>query len=314
MTTPTQGLPQLLLAEDSETSAALISRWLRERYHVLHARDGQEAWEMLADNRDIELVITDIQMPRMNGHDLLLKIRGDTRASLQNMPVIVMTAAGDNSDRNLAFANGANDFVIKPIDPIELQARIAVHQKLARTIRELETSRQLLQEQATTDPLTKLKNRRAFLEAGTREFALAKRHTNDLSVIVFDIDHFKRINDTHGHHAGDAALVSVSHIFAANTRVEDMTARIGGEEFAMLLPHTARVGAAVLAERIRIAVEKHTFEVSDKTLSLTVSGGIAAFGADGLQNVEQLINAADRRLYLAKQNGRNRVVITDGEK
>lgn len=307
------GLPKLLLAEDSETSAALIRRHLSDRYQVLHARDGAEAWDILSAHAEVELVITDIQMPNMSGHELLQKIRGTQTPAMQNMPVIAMTAAGDNKDRDLAFQNGANDFLIKPVDAIELQARVAVHQKLARTIRALEVSQARLQEQATTDSLTKIKNRRAFMEVGDRHFSLARRHTNDLSLIMLDIDHFKRINDTYGHHGGDEALIAVSAVLTKTTRLEDVVARLGGEEFAVLLPNTNRVGAAVLAERVRSAIEENVFDVGGKKVSLTVSIGVSAYGVDGKDNLEQLLNAADRRLYLAKQAGRNRVIITDGK-
>lgn len=317
MSNPTpvkEDLPRLLLVEDSETSAALISRFLRGRYEVRHARDGNEAWKMLIGDHKIELVVTDIQMPGMNGHELLTKIRHCDVPEINSLPVIVMTAAEDNRDRNLAFENGANDFVSKPIDSIEMQARVAIHQKLARTIRELEANKKMLQEQATTDPLTHLRNRRAFFEDGKRHFALARRHGNDLSLIVFDLDHFKKINDTYGHQAGDQALVSVAGILRTSTRTEDTPARIGGEEFAILLPDTNRLGAAVLAERIRTGIEQHRAEFEGFTLSITVSAGIASFGVDGQDSLEHLISVADKRLYLAKQNGRNRVVVDDDGK
>jgi two-component system, cell cycle response regulator len=312
--TATSELPRLLLVEDSETSAALISRHLRGRYEVRHARNGDEAWKTLLTDRKIELVVTDIQMPGMTGHQLLTKIRTGNVAELKNLPVIVMTTASDNRDRNLAFENGANDFVTKPVDPVELQARVAVHQKLARTIRELEASQKLLQEQAASDPLTKLHNRRAFFEDGKRHFAHARRHGNDLSIVVFDIDHFKKVNDTYGHQAGDEALLAMARILTTNTRTEDTPARIGGEEFAILLPDTNRLGAAVLAERIRASIEKHRFSFEGFSLSMTASAGIASFDVDGRESLEQLIGVADKRLYLAKANGRNRVVVDDNGK
>jgi diguanylate cyclase (GGDEF)-like protein len=310
--TPGQGeIPRLLLVEDSETSAVLISRYLSGRYEVRHARDGNEAWMTLLTDRNIELVVTDIQMPGMTGHELLLKIRSCDVAELKNIPVIVMTGANDKRDRNTAFENGANDFVTKPVDAIELQARVGIHQKLARTIRELEASRKLLQEQAATDPLTKLRNRRAFFDVGLGHLSLARRHGNDLSVLMLDIDHFKRINDSYGHQAGDEALVAVAEVLSISMRAEDVPARIGGEEFSVLLPDTNRFGAAVLAERIRTAIEGKKITAAGNVLSLTVSMGIASYGMDGRDTLEQLINVADKRLYLAKQSGRNRVVVND---
>lgn len=307
-------LPQILLVEDSQTTATLLSRYLSDHYRLLHARDGEEAWDLLTGSRDIELVITDIEMPRLNGHQLLVRIRKSDDAQIKNLPVIVMTAAGDNVDRNMAFMNGANDFITKPVDEIELQARVGVHYKLARTIRELEESRRTLAEQATTDPLTRVKNRRAFFENGTKYLAMTRRYHTDLSVILLDLDHFKRINDAYGHQAGDQALVAVANVLTRMIRAEDTVARIGGEEFALLLPDTNRLGAAVLAERIRAAIQQERFVVGDKIVALTVSIGLASCSGDEVETVDQLLNIADRRLYLAKQNGRNRICVSDDGK
>ncbi len=307
----TEELPRVMIVEDSETSAALLLRYLRGRYEIQHVRDGDEAWKTLCDNHTVELIVTDIQMPNMTGLELLNKIRQSDIVGVKDLPVIVMTTADDSRDRNLAFEYGANDFVTKPIDAIELQARISVHQKLSRTIRELEAHRKLLQEQATTDSLTKLKNRRAFFDIGVGHLAFARRHGTDLSVIAIDVDHFKRINDTYGHQVGDEALISIAEALKSSTRIEDIPARIGGEEFAILLPDTNRLGGAVLAERIRTAIENKKIVVGGNTLSLTVSLGIASYGADGKESLEEIMNIADKRLYLAKQGGRNRVVVSD---
>jgi two-component system cell cycle response regulator len=303
-----QALPQILLAEDSETSATLVARHLHGKFEILHARDGLQAWHMLATNPAIEAVITDLEMPRALGRDLLSRIRGGEVARLKDMPVLVLTTASDDAARHLAFANGASDFIAKPVDSLELLARVGAHQKLARTIRELQASRQLLQEQATTDPLTSLKNRRAFAELGIRHFALAQRHDTELSVVMFDIDHFKRINDTYGHPAGDQVLIRVTQILTAKTRTGDVVARVGGEEFAMLLPNTKRAGAALLADRIRAAIQQNECVLAGQTVVVTASAGVAAYGLDGEESLERLVEIADKRLYVAKQRGRNRVV------
>ncbi|MEW6331244.1 MAG: diguanylate cyclase [Pseudomonadota bacterium] len=304
-------LPLLLLVEDSQTTTALLSKYLGHSYRLLHAKDGALAWDMLEQNPDIAIVITDIHMPNMSGHQLLVKIRKSEDARYKNLPVIVMTTAEDNVDRNLAFLNGANDFVTKPIDEMEMVARVNVHYRLARTIRELEASKKALSEQATTDSLTKLRNRRAFFENGAKALALARRYVSDLSVVLLDIDHFKKINDTYGHSVGDEALMMVAQILLELSRTEDTVARIGGEEFALLLPDTNRLGTAVLAERIRSAIEREQFIVGDKIVPITVSIGIATFGVDPADSIDQLLGVADNRLYLAKNAGRNRICVND---
>jgi two-component system, cell cycle response regulator len=304
-------LPCILLVEDSATTATVLSRYLVEQYRLVRAADGEEAWSLLQQRVDIELVITDIQMPRLTGHQLLVRLRRSDVAHLRSLPVIVMTTGDDTADRNLAFLNGASDFITKPIDELELQARVKVHYSLAHTIRELEDSRRLLEEQATTDPLTHLKNRRAFFEAGSKALSTARRYNGDLSVIIVDIDFFKRINDTHGHHAGDEALVAVAQLLGGMIRAEDTCARIGGEEFALLLPGTNRLGAAVLAERVRAAVERAMIRAGGTRLPLTVSLGVASLGHDVGGNLDDLLGIADRRLYLAKESGRNRICVND---
>ena len=307
----TEALPLLLLVEDSPTTTALLFKYLDGSYRLLHAKDGAQAWDMLEANPEIALVITDIHMPYMTGHQLLVKIRKSDDERYKNLPVIAMTTNEDNVDRNLAFLNGANDFITKPIDEMEMVARVNVHYRLAHTIRELEASRHALAEQATTDTLTKLRNRRAFFENGARALAMARRYVSDLSVILLDIDHFKNINDTYGHSAGDEALVMVANILLGLSRTEDTVARIGGEEFALLLPDTNRLGTAVLAERIRSAIEREQFIIGDKIVPITASIGIASFGVDPAESIDQLLGVADNRLYLAKNAGRNRICVND---
>ncbi|MHB8453135.1 MAG: GGDEF domain-containing response regulator [Acidiferrobacterales bacterium] len=303
--------PHILLVEDSQTAKAVLAKNLAENYRLIEAKDGEEAWQLLVANTQIEVVITDINMPRMNGQQLLVKIRKSPDKRIANVPVIVMTAADDNTHKNLAFQNGANDFLTKPIDPTELRARVNVHYKLTRTIRELEESRRALAEQASTDPLTRLHNRRVFYEQGTRYLAGAKRHQNVLSVLVLDIDHFKLVNDQHGHRAGDEVLVRVAAVLSGIVRNGDIVARVGGEEFAILLPETNRLGAAVLAERIRAYLEQEQIDVAGKRVPVTASIGVATFEAEQVDSFDELLSIADKRLYLAKNAGRNRICVND---
>lgn len=303
--------PCILLVEDSPTTLSLLSRPLSEHYSLLVAHDGADAWKLLQNHAEIELVITDLVMPRLSGQELLVKIRQSDNVQIRNLPVIVIAGAVEKDDRDLAFHNGANDFVAKPIDSAELQARVRVHHKLSRTIHELEMSRRALAEQATTDPLTRLKNRRAFFQEGRQGFALSQRSANPLSVMELDIDHFKRVNDTYGHHAGDKALIAIAKLLARMSRSVDTVARMGGEEFAIILPDTNRGGAAVLAERIRTAVAEAPFQASGRPLSLTISIGVATFNNDPVDNIDALLKIADGRLYVAKKQGRNRICVSD---
>ena len=293
---------------------AVISRDLRERYSLLHARDGEEAWQLLQSDTRIELVITDVQMPRVTGQQLLKLIRQSEDVRIRSLPVIVMTTAEDDAEKHLAFLNGANDFLSKPVDSLEMQARVNVHHRLARTIHELEVSKVALAEQATTDSLTRLKNRRMFYSQSEQNLATCRRHGHDMSVLLLDIDHFKKVNDTYGHHSGDEVLVRIAQLLSGIARHGDTVARFGGEEFAVLLPETNRLGAAVMAQRIRAVIEKEEIIVEGRQIPVTVSIGVATLAAEEVESIDQLLNIADRRLYLAKNNGRNRICVSDDGK
>jgi two-component system cell cycle response regulator len=307
----TEDLPLILLVEDSMTSMELISRDLREHYALLHAHDGEEAWQLLQREPDVDLVITDVQMPRVSGQELLIRIRQSDQPQIRSLPVIVMTTANDNAEKHLAFLNGANDFLNKPVDPLELQARIRVHHRLTRTIRELEESRKALAELATTDALTQLKNRRLFYTQAEQNLADCRRNERDMSLLVLDIDHFKKVNDTYGHHTGDEVLIRVARLLTRMVRAVDTVARFGGEEFAVLMPETNKLGAAVLAERIRSAIEKEAMVIDGRTIPVTASLGIATLAAEQVESIDQMLSIADRRLYLAKNSGRNRICVSD---
>jgi two-component system cell cycle response regulator len=307
----TKALPLILLVEDSMTSMELISRDLREHYSLLHAHDGEEAWQLLQRASNVDLVVTDVQMPRVSGQELLTRIRQSDNPKIRALPVIVMTTANDNAEKHLAFLNGANDFLNKPVDPLELQARIRVHHRLTHTIRELEESKKALAELATTDALTQLKNRRLFYTQAEQNLADCRRNERDMSVLVLDIDHFKKVNDTYGHHTGDEVLIRVAKLLSRMVRAVDTVARFGGEEFAVLMPETNKLGAAVLGERIRSVIEKEHIVVDGQTVAVTASLGIATLAAEQVESIDQLLSIADRRLYLAKNGGRNRICISD---
>ena len=299
----------ILLVEDSATTAAMISKFLSQSYVLVQTKDGVDAWEVLQNNPEIGLVITDLNMPNMTGHQLLVEIRRSDDPRIKNLPVIVMTATDDKVDRNLSFLNGANDFVTKPIDEMELVARVNVHYRLANTIRKLEESQKALAIQATTDPLTGLRNRRSFFEKAEELASLHRRYNTDLSVLMIDIDHFKKINDSLGHDGGDVMLVRFAEILLSMVREVDIVSRLGGEEFAILLPDTKRLGAAVLAERTRAAIQRTPIAYQGTDYSITASIGIASLSAENVNSISDFFRIADNRLYLAKKAGRNRICV-----
>jgi two-component system cell cycle response regulator len=309
--TDSQNELSILLVEDSATTAAMISKYLSRDYVLVQTRDGMGAWEVLTSNVDIGLVITDLNMPNMSGHQLLVEIRRSNDPRINSLPVIVMTATEDKTESHLSFLNGANDFVTKPIDEMELLARVNVHYRLANTIRKLEASQKLLAIQATTDPLTGLRNRRSFFEKADELVGFYQRYKTDLSLLMIDIDNFKRINDTLGHEGGDVVLTRFAEILSSMAREVDFVARIGGEEFAVLMPDTRRLGAAVLAERTRAAIENSPISYNQTSHKITASIGVATLSAEGVASISELINIADNRLYLAKNKGRNRICVDD---
>jgi|GEM_PF-223364 len=301
---------QILVVEDSSTMRKRLRRALHDYYIVLEAEDGEHAWSILQNNRAIELVLTDIDMPNLDGFELLTRIRASNDPRIKALQVIVVTGADNTKAKQRAFLEGANDFVSKNTDKVELVARVHAHHKLARTILELEDSKRVLSEQAFTDPLTKLTNRRHFFEKCEHEFALMHRHNKNFSVMMIDIDHFKSINDRYGHQAGDYILVRSARVLEENLRQGDALARIGGEEFAVAAPYTSRLGAVVLAERLRKAIQKANFVYNNIRIPVTISLGLATLNRDPGNNVRELLGIADQRLYNAKMSGRNRVGLS----
>lgn len=302
--------PKLLIVDDSATIRATLSRAVGDEFDSLEATNGEEALQLLIDDLEIDLVVTDLAMPRMDGYDLIKKMRAHESSRLINMPVIVVTGANDTAAREKAFIAGANDFIAKTSDHVEFLARVRAHVKLAQTIQELEQSRRYLKEQADTDPLTKLANRRSFFASASTNLAQMQRQNEHFSIIILDIDHFKRINDTYGHQAGDVVLQQLATVLSTAIREGDSLARIGGEEFVVASPYTNRLAAIVLSERLRKAVEEAEFIYESNRIPVTISLGVASMNKGG-DDVDKLLAVADSRLYLAKQKGRNRICASD---
>lgn len=295
---------RVLIAEDTELIRVVLqstlSRW---GYDITVATDGHEALRELRKPDAPGLLILDWEMPGMNGIDLCREVRaeeGDKRHY-----IILLTARDTTEDLVAGLEAGANDYVRKPFDPAELQARVDVGRRYVELYDELVASKCALELLARTDSLTQLMNRGAILARLDEEIARAKRDGSTLAVGVFDIDHFKRVNDTHGHAAGDEVLREVARRITEATRPYDGVGRMGGEEFLVILPGvTVDTGRAVF-ERARRAVCESPVLCGGTQIETTISAG-GTITSDG-ESPDAVISRADEALYRAKAFGRNRV-------
>jgi two-component system cell cycle response regulator len=275
-----------------------LGRW---GYEVRTAKDGREALRLIGEEGPIQIVVADWMMPEMDGIELCRKIRDN-----QGHPyvyVILATSRDCRDDIVTGLDAGADDYLTKPIHHGELRARVGAGKRIVDLQSRLLAAQEQLQIEATHDALTGLWNRRAILENLERELVRSGRQGTALAVVMADLDHFKRINDTHGHPIGDLALREVAVRLSGATRPYDFVGRYGGEEFLIVAPGLERSGALDLGERIRNRVAATPVATSGPSLSVTLSLGVASLC--GGAEVERVLAAADTALYEAKAAGRN---------
>jgi diguanylate cyclase (GGDEF)-like protein len=286
----------ILVVDDNPDKLQLIEAALSlAGYQVSTAIDGIEALAAI-ESYQPDLVITDVMMPRMNGYELAQRIRANPVTKF--IPVIMQTAAGRRSE-DLRRANevGALGYITDPTDIDLLLAR-------TRTLLEFKAYLDVCEEAAFTDHLTGLANRRRFERQLEREVARVERFGHPFTLLMLDIDSFKNLNDTFGHDAGDDAIRRLSKVLCEGTRGIDLAARIGGEEFAVLLVETRKDGGFEVAERLRIAIKSLELPHAGH---ITASFGVAECPSDA-QTAAEIRKAADVALYEAKRNGRDQVV------
>ncbi len=300
-----------LIIDDSETvrnevRTILESADMFDSY--LMASDGMEGFKALLRNQ-VDFILCDVIMPVIDGFKFLALKRD--RAEYVEIPVIMLTGQEEMKLKIKGLEGGASDYLTKPFHPGELLARVRVHLKIKELQDELRRKNAELEVLSNTDGLTKIFNRRHFMELLELEFIRAERYQSNLSYMMIDIDHFKRLNDTYGHLVGDRILVRIAETLKENLRKNDMVARYGGEEFAMLLPETNLKGALVVAERYRQRIESLEHVEGDKSIRVAISVGVATYPHPAIKSVDDLIRIADDALYKAKQNGRNRVEVAE---
>lgn len=279
---------------------------LFQRYH--EAGSVIEAFKIVL-NEPVDVILCDLEMPGMDGFKFLNMV--SAREDLRNIPVIMITGRTDSETKIRGLEQGASDYVTKPFEPGELVARVKVQLKIKSLQDSLKKSNLELLQLSNTDPLTHLSNRRCLMDTLEKELKRSERSHSPLSLIMVDIDHFKRVNDSYGHQQGDVVLIEVAKVLLEHLREYDMAARFGGEEFSLVLPETDLLPAVQVAERLRVAATQLSFPPPLHELKLTISLGVATFPHSKLRSVDDLVRGADEALYLAKREGRNRVAVMD---
>jgi diguanylate cyclase (GGDEF)-like protein len=293
----------VLVADDSLVVRAVVRSDLETAgYAVIEAEDGLTAIDRCRECRP-EAVLLDIEMPGLDGHGVLAELKAD--AELRDIPVVFLTSRTGTDDIVAGLRGGAHDYLKKPFESAELLARVGSAIRVKQLQDELWQRNAELDRISRTDGLTGLYNRWHLQDELERQRSTARRHEYQLGVILFDIDHFKRINDTYGHPSGDLVLCEFASRLGQELRAGDIAGRWGGEEFLVILPRTDLDGAVDVAERIRTATAAMPVTAAGEQIIVTVSGGCAL----GLPDApEDIIRAADACLYRAKADGRNRIV------
>jgi diguanylate cyclase (GGDEF)-like protein len=301
-------MPQkVLLIDDSRSIHTILAAELREeKLSILSALDGEEGIRICREQQP-DLVLLDIEMPSPDGFEVCRRLKADAETS--NIPIVFVTVSSTSHAKIHGLELGAVDYITKPFDPAELRARVRATLRTKHLL-------DLLSKKAQIDGLTGLWNRTHFHHRLAQTISLAARAGRPVACVMIDIDHFKAVNDRFGHPFGDEVLRSVASTIIGCCRREDVVCRFGGEEFVLLLPNTDAKGAAVEAERIRLAVRGQTLLHHDIGVQVTISLGVAdahpkgiTRGADLDRLDATLIAAADAALYRAKRAGRDRTEI-----
>lgn len=301
---------RVLIADDQALDRSVLRLALQKwDYEVVEAENGTEALRILTDDDAPSLAILDWMMPGLSGPEVCEQIREEHRQ--RYVYILLLTSKDDKEDVVQGLTAGADDYIVKPVDMHELQVRLRAGRRIIELQEELIATREELRIQATRDFLTGVWNRGMIMAKLDEEMKRAARNGEPIAVIMGDIDHFKHINDTHGHPAGDVVLVEVARRIQASLRGYDAVGRFGGEEFLIICPNTGAQGARALGERIRAAMAKESVSTERASIDVQLSLGVAAHGVADPTDRNQLISLADAALYRAKNNGRNRVEVAE---
>lgn len=287
----------ILIVDDQPVNIKTLGSILKDLYRIKVATNGNDALKFALTEPKPDLILLDIEMPDISGYDVIKKLKADIKT--EEIPVIFVTSHQDVENEELGLELGAVDYISKPVRSPIVKARV----KTQLTVKK---QYNLLKEIAMKDKLTSLYNRHYLMDEGVRKFANSQRNRVPFSLAILDIDHFKKVNDTHGHTTGDEVLKAVANVIKNGSRKEDFAARFGGEEFILLLEHCTKEDAQKKIETLRVEVEN----LNPSGINVTASFGVASCNGEQ-ESFESLLKDADEALYEAKENGRNRVVLKE---
>jgi len=291
------------MVDDSKVMRKAFAKILQEEYDMLEAENGEQGWSILASDDSIQLVISDIEMPELNGFGLLGRIRNDEDERLRNIPVIFITGAEDDETKQEALDAGATDFVIKPVDKVQLLARTRAQVKMNQASIGLAEATSSLQEQATLDPQTGLTSRKYFMQRCEQDISAAMRHQEPMVLMRVNMDKYKKVYAEVGDDGFEDLLNWIAGILLDTARTEDTVSRVSGAEFAILAPKTDADGGLAFGKRLRDAINAKPFTSGSNAVAVTLSIGIVNIGVDQEIETESLLKLAEERAEHARTSG-----------
>ena len=301
---------KVLIVDDSTDNIELLFAMLQDEYQVLFSTSGSKALK-LAEEVEPDIILLDIVMPKMDGYEVISALKENPKTT--NIPVIFLTAKTTKEDLLKGFSLGSVDYIAKPFFKEEVKVRLNTHLQNRLLIKQLEAANKQLEQISLSDGLTGIGNRRYFDQFLERMFCICQREQTYLSLLIIDVDYFKKYNDCYGHVAGDQCLREIATSLAGfANRGGDLAARYGGEEFSLILSDTKTEDAKQCAENYRMAIENLKIPHSQSDISeyVTVSVGVVTIRGNQEESINKLIQKADQALYHAKEHGRNQIYIS----
>lgn len=306
--------PCVLIVDDSRMVRAAIAKTVQGAYDVREADNGDAGWKLLLEDASIQVVISDLSMPEVDGYALLERIRASKLSRIRDMPVLMISGSEEEVERKRASALGASDFITKGIGKAELLARLEALSDLARTKEELDASRVMLAEQATTDPLTQLCTMGFLVKQGSAMYSYARRHNTPVAVLRLGLDNFEALRGKVGATVANQILVAVARLLDSRMRKEDCVARTGLAEFGIMSPGTTGEAAVRFSHRIGEEIRGARITWQGESVRISASIGACDSSAETVESFADLLVIAQRRMQLAQAAGGDHLVFEEAVK